>query len=64
VLPAVLHYYLVFHDDASEEKIIQFLLTAAEIGSIFKKGATISAAMGGCQAEIGVSSSMAAAALD
>jgi len=63
VLPAVLHYYLVFYEDASDEKIIQFLLTAAEIGSIFKKGATISAAMGGCQAEIGVSSSMAAAAL-
>ena len=39
------------------------LLTASEIGSIFKKGATISAAMGGCQAEIGVSSAMAAAAL-
>src|SRR5215203_1532929 len=63
VLPAVLHYYLIFHEDASDEKVIQFLLTAAEIGSIFKKGATISAAMGGCQAEIGVSSSMAAAAL-
>ncbi|HJU45330.1 MAG TPA: L-serine ammonia-lyase, iron-sulfur-dependent, subunit alpha, partial [Chitinophagaceae bacterium] len=41
----------------------QFLLTASEIGSIFKKGATLSAAMGGCQAEIGVSSAMAAAAL-
>lgn len=63
VLPAVLHYYLIFQKDASDEKVIQFLLTAAEIGSIFKKGATISAAMGGCQAEIGVSSSMAAAAL-
>jgi L-serine dehydratase len=63
VIPAVLHYYLVFHPDVTEEKIVQFLLTASEIGSIFKKGATISAAMGGCQAEIGVSSSMAAAAL-
>ena len=39
------------------------MLTASEIGSIFKKGATISAAMGGCQAEIGVISAMAAAAL-
>ena len=38
-------------------------MTASEIGSIFKKGATLSAAMGGCQAEIGVSSAMAAAAL-
>jgi L-serine dehydratase len=63
VIPAVLHYYLVFGENATEEKIIQFLLTASEVGSIFKKGATISAAMGGCQAEIGVSSAMAAAAL-
>src|SRR3979409_977799 len=39
------------------------MLTAAEVGSIFKKGSTISAAMGGCQAEIGVSSAMAAAGL-
>jgi len=63
VIPAVLQYYISFTDGYSEEKIIQFLLTASEIGSIFKKGATISAAMGGCQAEIGVSSAMAAAAL-
>ena len=63
VIPAVLHYYLVFNESVTDEKIIQFLLTASEIGSIFKKGATISAAMGGCQAEIGVSSSMAAGAL-
>ena len=63
VLPAVLHYYLIFYETPSDEKIIQFLLTASEVGCIFKKGATISAAMGGCQAEIGVSSSMAAAAL-
>ncbi|MDO9376921.1 MAG: L-serine ammonia-lyase [Bacteroidota bacterium] len=63
VIPAVLQYYISFCDGYSEEKIIQFLLTASEVGSIFKKGATISAAMGGCQAEIGVSSAMAAAAL-
>ena len=63
VIPAVLHYYIIFTGNFTEEKIIQFLLTASEIGCIFKKGATISAAMGGCQAEIGVSSSMAAAAL-
>jgi len=63
VIPAVLHYYIIFTENVTEEKIIQFLLTASEVGSIFKKGATISAAMGGCQAEIGVSSSMAAAAL-
>lgn len=63
VIPAVLQYYICFGGGDTEEKIIHFLLTAAEVGSIFKKGATISAAMGGCQAEIGVSSAMAAAAL-
>src|SRR5690606_41016574 len=47
----------------TENKIIQFIATASEIGAIFKKNATISAAMGGCQAEIGVSSAMAAGAL-
>jgi L-serine dehydratase len=63
VIPAVLQYYIAFCDGFSEERIIQFIACASEIGSIFKKGATISAAMGGCQAEIGVSSAMAAAAL-
>ena len=64
VIPAVLMYYLVIENHkASEKEIKQFLTTAGVIGSIFKKGATISAAMGGCQAEIGVSSAMAAAAL-
>ncbi len=63
VIPAVLLYYIAFCDGNSDDKIIKFLLTASEVGSIFKKGATISAAMGGCQAEIGVSSAMAAAAL-
>lgn len=62
VIPAVLLYYAIFFD-ADDTRILHFLLTASEIGSIFKKGATISAAMGGCQAEIGVSSAMAAAAL-
>ncbi len=64
VIPAVLMYYLVIENhDGNFEDIKRFLLVAGEIGSIFKKGATISAAMGGCQAEIGVSSAMAAAAL-
>lgn len=64
VIPAVLMYYLVIENhDADFEQIKKFLLVAGEIGSIFKKGATISAAMGGCQAEIGVSSAMAAGAL-
>lgn len=63
VIPAVLQYFITFCDGYTEDKIIQFICCASEIGSIFKKGATISAAMGGCQAEIGVSSAMAAAAL-
>jgi L-serine dehydratase len=63
VIPAVLMYYLHFCENEGDEDIIKFFLTAGEIGSLFKKGATISAAMGGCQAEIGVSSSMAAAGL-
>ena len=63
VIPAVLQYFIVFHDGLHEEQLIRFIATASEIGSIFKKGATISAAMGGCQAEIGVSSAMAAGAL-
>lgn len=63
VIPAVLGYYMMFCDGYTDDKVIQFILTASEVGSIFKKGATISAAMGGCQAEIGVSSAMAAAAL-
>ena len=64
VIPAVLMYYLVIENhEADFRHIKKFLLTAGEIGSLFKKNATISAAMGGCQAEIGVSSAMAAAAL-
>ncbi|WP_053991302.1 L-serine ammonia-lyase [Mangrovimonas sp. TPBH4] len=64
VIPAVLMYYMVIENHkANFEHVKRFLLVAGEIGSIFKKGATISAAMGGCQAEIGVSSAMAAGAL-
>jgi L-serine dehydratase len=64
VIPSVLMYYLVIENhEADFEHIKKFLLVAGEIGSIFKKNATISAAMGGCQAEIGVSSAMAAAGL-
>lgn len=64
VIPAVLMYYMVIENHKADfDHIKRFLLVAGEIGSIFKKGATISAAMGGCQAEIGVSSAMAAGAL-
>lgn len=63
VLPAVLMYGYCFIEGFDDEKIMRFIITAGEIGTLFKKNATISAAMGGCQAEIGVSSSMAAAGL-
>ncbi len=64
VIPAVLMYYMVIENHtAGNDDIKKFLMVAGEIGSIFKKGSTISAAMGGCQAEIGVSSAMAAGAL-
>ncbi len=64
VIPAVLMYHVCFaEEDVSDEEIAKYLMVAGEIGTFFKKRATISAAMGGCQAEIGVSSAMAAAAL-
>ena len=63
VIPAVLMYAQAFTEHQSNEDIIRFILVAGEIGTLFKKNATISAAMGGCQAEIGVSSAMAAAGL-
>ena len=63
VIPAVLQYLITFREDHSKDIVFNYLCTASEIGSIFKKRSTISAAMGGCQAEIGVSSAMAAAGL-
>lgn len=63
VIPAVLMYSQAFTPHTNEDDIVRFLLVAGEIGTLFKKNATISAAMGGCQAEIGVSSAMAAAGL-
>ncbi len=63
VIPAVMMYYVCFAGGTEESDIVKFMTVASEIGSIFKKRSTISAAMGGCQAEIGVSSAMAAAAL-
>jgi L-serine dehydratase len=62
VIPAVLMYMLCFCE-TKEDAIKEYLLVSGEIGSLFKKGSTISAALGGCQAEIGVSSAMAAAGL-
>lgn len=63
VVPAVLQYFLIFCEPKDQKSITSFLMTAAAIGIVFKQGATLSAAMGGCQAEIGVSAAMAAAGL-
>ena len=63
VIPAVMFYYYLFCDYKGKDSLREFLFTAGEVGCLFKKGATISAAVGGCQAEIGVSSAMAAAGL-
>ena len=63
VIPAVLRYYEKFGASANQHNIREFLLTAAAIGSIYKKRASISAAEVGCQGEVGVACSMAAGAL-
>lgn len=63
VIPAVLMFSQAFTEFITDEDIVRFILVAGEIGTLFKKNATISAAMGGCQAEVGVSSAMAAAGL-
>ncbi|MGR3973451.1 MAG: L-serine ammonia-lyase [Candidatus Rhabdochlamydia sp.] len=63
VIPAVMRYYLEFTQNPVEEGIIRFLLTATAIGTLYKMGASISAAEMGCQGEIGVACSMAAAGL-
>lgn len=63
VIPAVLSYYMRFIPNADEEGVIRFLLTAAAIGGLYKKNASISGAEVGCQGEVGVACSMAAGAL-
>lgn len=63
IIPAVLHYYLTFYQQAKPEAAIDFLLTACAIGILYKKGASISGAEVGCQGEVGVACSMAAGAL-
>ena len=63
IVPAVLHYYMRFEPGANEEGVIRFLLSAAAIGILYKKNASISGAEMGCQGEVGVACSMAAAGL-
>jgi L-serine dehydratase len=63
IIPAVLHYYDRFVPGAEEEGVIRFLLAAAAIGILYKENASISGAEVGCQGEVGVACSMAAAGL-
>jgi L-serine dehydratase len=63
IIPAVLHYYDRFCPGASEQGVFDFLLTAAAIGILYKENASISGAEVGCQGEVGVACSMAAAGL-
>ncbi len=63
IVPAVLKYYLKFVPQASNDGVVDFLLTAGGIGILYKKNASISGAEMGCQGEVGVACSMAAAGL-
>lgn len=63
IIPAVLKYCQHAHERMSNEDIYTYFLTAAAIGILYKKGASISGAEVGCQGEVGVASSMAAAGL-
>ncbi|WP_372525000.1 L-serine ammonia-lyase [Piscinibacter sp.] len=63
IVPAVLHYYTRFVPGASDSAVVDFLLTAAAIGILYKENASISGAEVGCQGEVGVACSMAAGAL-
>ncbi|MGW0217211.1 L-serine ammonia-lyase [Micromonospora chokoriensis] len=63
IIPAVLHYYSRFVENADDDGVVRFLLTAGAIGVLFKENASISGAEVGCQGEVGSACSMAAAGL-
>jgi len=63
IIPAVLHFFMRFVPGADDGKVVEFLLTAAAIGILFKQNASISGAEVGCQGEVGSACSMAAGAL-
>jgi L-serine dehydratase len=63
IVPAVLHFYRRFYTDSSDDGVIRFMLTAAAVGMLYKKNASISGAEMGCMGEVGVACSMAAAGL-
>jgi L-serine dehydratase len=63
IVPAVLHFYTRFVEGADDDGVVEFLLTAAAVGILFKLNASISGAEVGCQGEVGSACSMAAAGL-
>ena len=63
IIPAVLHYAVRFRHSPHPDGVHRFLLTAAAIGMLYKRNASISGAEAGCQGEVGVACSMAAAGL-
>jgi L-serine dehydratase len=63
IIPAVMHYYLNFISGANKQGLRDFLLTAGAVGQLYKENASISGAEVGCQGEVGVACSMAAAGL-
>ena len=63
IVPAVLHYWRRFVHGSSDAGVVDFLLTAGAIGILYKENASISGAEVGCQGEVGVACSMAAAGL-
>jgi len=63
IIPAVLRYYREFYDDHGDESVVSYFLTAAAVGGLCKRNASLSGAEVGCQGEVGVACSMAAAGL-
>jgi L-serine dehydratase len=63
IIPAVLHYYARFTPNAGDDGVARFLLVAGAVGMLYKMNASISGAEVGCQGEVGVACSMAAAGL-
>ncbi|HJE51088.1 MAG TPA: L-serine ammonia-lyase, partial [Tessaracoccus flavescens] len=63
VVPAVLHYFMEFQRGATDDDVVDFLLAATAVGTLFKKNASISGAEVGCQGEVGSACAMAAAGL-
>jgi L-serine dehydratase len=63
IIPAVIRYYRDFYRDSTDDDVVSFLLAAAAVGGLCKRNASLSGAEVGCQGEVGVACSMAAAGL-